>query len=70
MNSETGNPKYVYHYCAEWREENEKLYCMDGIARMVNKVEDIDDYNDLKALISPEVKHKITITNLSLIGEL
>lgn len=72
MNNKEGEPKYIYHYLAQCVDGDGVKFTIDGIARMVERVETMDDYRDLKKLIIENESRgtTITISSLSMIGEL
>lgn len=73
MNRNEGEPKFIYHYMAECKGICGIKFTIDGIARMVEKIETMDDYRDFKKLVLKDEDDKetqVTITSLSLISEI
>ena len=72
MNNDKGKQKYIYHYLADCKSKDGVKFTIDGIARMVERIENMDDYRDFKKLVlqneSPDTQ--IIIRSLSLVGEL
>lgn len=60
-------PRYIYHYCAQWQENNHSLTYQDGIAIMENRIDSLKDVQELKKH-AHEPWEEVTILSLSFIG--
>ena len=72
MNRNEGTPKYIYHYLADCKGGDGVKFTIDGIARMVERIETMDDYRDFKNQVveNESEETQIVIRSLSLIGEI
>lgn len=65
--------RFVYHYCIKATDPNQtKIYTIDGIAQMENKIQTMEEYQFLKKFILddyPIMKdYSVSMTSLSFIG--
>lgn len=72
MNKKEGKPKYIYHYLADCKSTEGVKFTLDGIAQMVERIENMDDYRYFKNLVieSEGLDTQIVIRSLSILGEL
>ena len=58
--------RFVYHYCAQYKEPYESMVSLDGIALLEKRITCMEDYRTLKGLIDKD--HKLTIISLAFHG--
>jgi len=59
---------YTYHFCAQYEVNKHFIQKFDGILTLSKKIKTMDDYRDIKKMISKEHAAKLTITSLSLLS--
>ena len=60
--------RYVYHYCAHYQLDADRVIYIDGIAQMKERITCYSDYKSLKSLIDQVNSEKLTIDSLTYLG--